>query len=79
MRLSTLKTDSGYKPDAELRKYEVFLDGKRESYCEVADEGPPEGKGYVIRVMRVRDRFSRKVVLRRSPKIYGKVEIREIK
>lgn len=75
MRLSTIKTDSGYKPDAELRKFEVFMEGKRETMCEVADEE----KGYIIRVMRVRDRFSRQVRLQRSPKLYGKVEIREIK
>lgn len=75
MRLSTIKTDSGYKPDAELRKFEVFMEGKRETHCEVADEE----KGYIIRVMRVRDRFSRQVRLQRSPKLYGKVEIREIK
>lgn len=75
MRLSIIKTDSGYKPDAELRKFEVFMEGKRETMCEVADEE----KGYIIRVMRVRDRFSRQVRIQRSPKLYGKVEIREIK
>jgi hypothetical protein len=75
MRLSTLKSDSGYKPDAELRKYEVFMEGKKETFCEVADEE----HGYIIRVIKVRDPYSRKVVLRRSGKLYGKVEIREIK
>lgn len=74
MRLSILKSDSGYKPASELRKYHVFLDGKRETHCEVADED----HGYVIRVMTTRDPFSRKLVQRRSPKIYGKVEIKEI-
>ena len=73
MRLSTLKTDSGYKPDAELKRFAVYLNGQQETMCEVADEE----HGYIIRVMRVWDKFARRAVVRRSPKIFGKVEIRE--
>lgn len=74
MRLSTLKTDPGYKPSAELRKYEVFLNGVKETLCETADEE----QGYIVRVMKVYDRYQRKAILRRSGKIFGKVEIQEI-
>lgn len=73
MRLSTIKTDPGYKPASELRKYVVLLNGKKETICVIADEE----EGYVVREMRVRNPFSRQTKLQRSGKIFGKVEIRE--
>jgi hypothetical protein len=69
-----MKGDPGYRTPEELQKFTVYFNGKQETLCEVADEE----QGYISRVMTTRDPFSRKLVQRRSPKIYGKVEIKEI-
>lgn len=73
MRLSSIKGDTGWKPNETLRKYRVFFNGTECFDCEIADEE----KGCIKRIRRVQNPLTRQTQVFRSPYEFGKVEIKE--
>jgi hypothetical protein len=73
MRLSSIKGDKGWKPNAALQRYRVFFNGVECFDCEIADEE----KGCIKRVRRVQNSLTKQIQVFRSDYEFGKVEIKE--